>query len=229
MDLCITYFVQSFDPKWFQNLMVICNGLDRFEFYALLTAFIWWKYGMRAGLHLFYVLFVSRIVNASLKNLFAMPRPFLEDANVGLVYVEGYGFPSGGAQTAVLLAGLFFLYARKVFPWKKRTFWWVAFGYVGLVSFSRLYLGVHYPVDIVGGWIIGLVLWGGYLNLSGKIERWVKGQSRAKLFWASMGAAAFAMALPPGDFPTAMAQTIWLGAATNAFALVLQKKDLLSR
>lgn len=146
------------------TLIKLCDFFDSLEFFFILIPIIWlgisWKWGMR----LFYLLALSQAVNSGLKHLFALPRPFHLDPAVGIIHVKGYGFPSGAAQTALLLSGLLVLH------WKSRWKWVVAIAYTALLSFSRLYLGVHFPIDILGGWIVGLLLLGVYIFLFPKIE-----------------------------------------------------------
>jgi len=49
------------------------------------------------------------------------------------------------------------------------------------ISFSRIYLGVHFPIDIAGGWAVGLILWGVYVMLLPRIERLAKNCSPAAI------------------------------------------------
>jgi hypothetical protein len=48
---------------------------------------------------------------------------------------------------------------------------------VVLIGFSRVYLGVHFPTDVLAGWAVGIVFLGLYCTLQPKIERWVEGKS----------------------------------------------------
>lgn len=86
-----------------------------------------------------------------LKNFFARPRPFMAIPDVCLLGLaeKGFSFPSGHATTifmaAAVLSGFF----------KKR---WLFFSFAVLVGFSRVYMGVHYPSDIIAGALLGLVI-----------------------------------------------------------------------
>jgi len=87
--------------------------------------------------------FIAIIITGALKYLFMVPRP----ANP-LVFQSGYSFPSGHT-TAIFVS---FPYLNKIYPKLKILWLFLAL----LIAFSRLYLGVHYPSDVIAGMIIGL-------------------------------------------------------------------------
>src|SRR6476620_8472569 len=109
----IRYLRRAGNP-FLDHWVQLLDYLDRQEFFFILIPIIWlglgWKYGMR----IFYLLALSHIVNKGLKVFFSLPRPFHLDPSVALLQVKGYGFPSGAAQTAILLSGLLLIY------WKNR-------------------------------------------------------------------------------------------------------------
>ena len=94
------------------------------------------------------------ITNSVLKNLVKEARPFVTYPEiiplVTHVSASSYAFPSGHASASFAAAPLFFHYLPKKFGIPALI---LAF----LVSFSRLYLGVHYPLDVLAGVVIGLV------------------------------------------------------------------------
>ena len=94
--------------------------------------------------------------NLILKNLFARPRPFLTYSSLHhLVAQGGYSFPSAHAMSSFAAAGSFFLFFRQ----HGRTVFGVpALVLAALIAFSRLYVGVHYPSDVLCGCLIGLAL-----------------------------------------------------------------------
>ena len=139
-------------------LMRFLNFFDRQEFFFLLIPILWLCYRWQLGRKIFYLFALSALVNFGLKALFAEPRPFWTDPSVALIRVPGYSFPSGGAQSSMLIAGLIF------YHWKTKWKWLVGSAYVLLISLSRVYLGVHFPLDVLGGWAVGLFLWGLYVT-----------------------------------------------------------------
>ncbi|WP_075864828.1 phosphatase PAP2 family protein [Carboxydothermus islandicus] len=70
---------------------------------------------------------------------------------------SGYSFPSGHAMISMAVYGMFFyLLAKNNFPLPKILLLILGIGFPLLIGFSRIYLGVHWPTDVLGGFIAGL-------------------------------------------------------------------------
>lgn len=97
------------------------------------------------------------LLNYFLKRWIARPRPELA---LALVPVNDASFPSGHALLAtVVCLTLGALAAGWAGPRKVKVYIWCVAGFVScLVGVSRIYLGVHYPTDVLAGWLVGL-LW----------------------------------------------------------------------
>ena len=114
---------------------------------VLLTRRSWRKTGVVLLLALLIEAFFCNIV---LKNLAAMPRPFTLRENVQLLILapHDYSFPSGHTGAAFAsAAALYFSRAR---------YWFVVFVLAVLIAFSRLYLYVHFPTDVLVGIVLGI-------------------------------------------------------------------------
>lgn len=93
----------------------------------------------------------SALLNMAAKQLFARPRPDLWES---LAPEHNFSFPSGHAMGSMTLAAVVVLLA-----WRTRWRWPVLIAMlvsVPVVGWSRVYLGVHYPSDIMAGWAAAL-------------------------------------------------------------------------
>ena len=163
-------------------------------FYLLILPLLYWCIEARLGFRLSLLFFVSGYLNLALKELLAQPRPADLEQGINLIKETGYGLPSGHAQSAVVLWG-FLAYAGK-----KRWLWAPAAALMVLIGFSRVYLGVHFPTDVLGGWLIGAVLLGAAVLIlhftagrRARLPRW------AWLIVASLLAAGGIAVLPSKD------------------------------
>lgn len=147
MSDLVSHRISFLDP-FFRFL----NYFDSPYFFFVLIPALWLGLSYRWGLRIFYWGWISNLINSLAKYLFAWPRPSMDMPELGMFHPDSFGFPSGGAQTACFLGGILICY------WKTRASWAIGLTYILLISFSRLYLGVHYPIDVVGGWFIALCL-----------------------------------------------------------------------
>jgi membrane-associated phospholipid phosphatase len=95
------------------------------------------------------------LLNQSLKLFFTRPRPLLWTR---LITETSYSFPSGHALGSVVLYGFLAYVLAAQFPTLSRGIYGAAIGIITAIGFSRLYLGVHYPSDIIAGYTVGF-LW----------------------------------------------------------------------
>lgn len=108
----------------------------------------------RVGIIMFIALTINAVVvNVVLKNMIARTRPYdaFQDITRLIKIQKDYSFPSG--HTSASFACAFALWLSLEKPYKKYA--WIALIIATLVGFSRLYLGVHYPSDVLGGMIVG--------------------------------------------------------------------------
>jgi len=179
IELQIIESIQQFRNPVFDVFFKFLNLFDTQEFLFVLIPAFWLGKGWKTGLRLFYILALSGLTNHALKGIFLSPRPFHLDPSLGIIEVSGYGFPSGAAQTVILLSGILLTY------WKSQWKWCVALLYTLLISFSRIYLGVHFPTDIVGGWVVGFCLWMVYVYVRPPLERQLDKLRPLSLFFLS--------------------------------------------
>lgn len=150
IDLIVA--IQQIHGPALDSIFRVITFMGEEEFYLLLLPLLLWCVDFALGVRLAILFLLSSYLNADLKNLFQQPRPFDLDPSVQLSSAEGYGLPSGHSQSAVVVWGSIAAWARKTW------FWVVAIGLMALIGFSRIYLGVHFPTDVLAGWAIGAVL-----------------------------------------------------------------------
>lgn len=142
----------------FDNLFLSITKIGEFWVPALVSAIVYWVIDMKAGIYLFslssYNVFVAQIF----KMVACVYRPWvlsdkIQPVKKALALAFGYSFPSGhSAQAASLLGGLAFLIREKLLA----SILLVAL--VFAVGFSRMWLGVHTPQDVIVGLLIGFSL-----------------------------------------------------------------------
>jgi membrane-associated phospholipid phosphatase len=179
LELEFIRFLHQFRNPFLDQFFKSLDFFDRSEFFFLLIPIIWLGNGWKAGLRLFYIMFLSSVTNQALKALFLSPRPYHLDPSIGVIEVSGLGFPSGAAQTVILLSGILLT------SWKSPWRWPVVFTYILFVSFSRIYLGLHFPSDISAGWIVGAGLWAIYTYIFPVIETKLKKLQTVSIFLLS--------------------------------------------
>jgi membrane-associated phospholipid phosphatase len=181
------------------------------EFFLVLLPLIFWCVDFAAGFRLVVVFLLSAYVNVGLKDIFQHPRPFDLDPTVKLHEIEGYGLPSGHSQFAVVVWGTIAL------EFRKRWLWIVSIALMLLIGFSRIYLGVHFPTDVLAGWAVGAVVLALYLALGPRIEA---GLQRVGLVWQLVVAMVVPLVLmlihPTKDTVSPMAVLMGLGAGAAA-------------
>lgn len=145
--------VHSFHQPWLDQVVIWLTGLGSAVFIAIITTILALTlvYYKRIRLALFIALASggAAIMNYVLKALFQRDRPDLWQA---LVVERSYSFPSGHAMASSALA-----FGIMALLWNTRWRWLaILLGslLIVVVGFTRIYLGVHYPSDVVAGWCV---------------------------------------------------------------------------
>ncbi|NDD98819.1 phosphatase PAP2 family protein [bacterium] len=145
----ILELIKAYRVDWINPFFYFLHVLDNFWFYLFLVLLGWLKMGKLRGSHLFTLFFINYFIVFILKNSLELPRP---PESLRLVPVYFFGFPSGAAANNMLILGYFISQTE-------RLFYRFCLGLaIFLIAFSRLYLGVHYPHDVLSGFVIGLTI-----------------------------------------------------------------------
>jgi len=143
-------WVQSFSNPFLNGLLTAATFLGEEEFYLVFLPLIYWCLNKRIGIRLAYAFLLSTYLNFFLKGLLGIPRP--DDPRIRFLRRETTpSFPSGHAQGTMVVWG--YLASQ----WQNMAFWAVVIVLVFLCSLSRVYVGVHFPQDLVGGIAIGVL------------------------------------------------------------------------
>lgn len=138
-------------------------------FFLLFLPLITWCVNKDAGIRLMILFLLNTYFNNIAKLIADQPRPFQIDSRVKAVVNAGDGgFPSGHTQNALVV------WSYLAYVFKKRWLWVLAVIMMIFVPMSRLYLGVHFPTDLFGGYILGLVVLMLYIKLETPLRIWLK-------------------------------------------------------
>lgn len=140
----------DFFNKFFEMITI----LGEETLIILLVAILYFAINKKEAKRLFFIIVTSTAVNTVSKNIFQRPRPF---ANGEIVAIRqetatGFSFPSGHTQNITTLGAYYIERFRKVW------FTILAVVIILLVAFSRMYLGVHYPTDVLFGLLFGVIV-----------------------------------------------------------------------
>ena len=174
--------IQTLSPA-LDGIMKLFTFMGTVEFYLILLPLIFWNISPAAGFRTLLLLAVTDTVSTSFKLLLRQPRPYwISDRVQGLSDEFTYGAPSSHASDSLAVWGYL--------AYTVRTTWaYLAAGLlVLLISFSRLYLGVHFPQDLLAGWIIGLIALAAFISLDRPVSRRLEGRSTGTLIGIGFGA-----------------------------------------
>lgn len=156
MDIEILLLLQNFRESTGDILTPFVNWLSHAAITWLLFVpfIVYWCISKKAGLFMIVSLCLSRFMNGIMKVTACAYRPFVRDARIIPAGHKptGYSFPSGHTMWASPILGGLIVLTRK----KSRLFAWLCGILIILVAFSRMYLGVHTPQDVICGTLAGL-------------------------------------------------------------------------
>jgi membrane-associated phospholipid phosphatase len=195
--------IQGIQSPGLTALVKIITTLGTELFYVPAILLIFWCVDEKKGARLGFIVMLSAFINGFFKDLLKQPRPFALEPSVGLAFEPSYGIPSGHAQLSLCFALPLALWlGGSRFGKSPKQAAAIRLGaalFVLIIAFTRLYLGVHFPTDILTGWLLGglfLALW---FALEGRVTPLLEaGVLRVRLVTVAILAIAM-NALSPAD------------------------------
>jgi membrane-associated phospholipid phosphatase len=156
VDLLLIHWVEAFRSpgvtEW-MNHVTDLGSVTWLTTATIITTVTLWRRGkLRDGVMVAAGMAATSILNIALKGFYERQRP--EDA---LIHEIGYSFPSGHAMGAMTFYSfLLYLTVKSTWqPWIKSCTGLLLLGIIVAVGWSRVYLGVHYPTDVIAGFVAG--------------------------------------------------------------------------
>ncbi|MEG6587053.1 phosphatase PAP2 family protein [Dendrosporobacter sp. 1207_IL3150] len=144
--------VQQFRTPFLDDLFRIITLMGEEEFYLAALPIILWNLEYSVAIRLISCILLSHYFNTFIKDIVSQPRPFIYNAAVQLTPASGYSFPSNHAQNGLVFWG------GLGYSLQKKSLFMAAGVIAFLIGVSRVYLGVHFPSDILAGWVFGILM-----------------------------------------------------------------------
>lgn len=153
----LLYALQQIRVPWLTSLLSYLTYFGGLYGFMVLSIIVFWCIDKRCGYFMLSLGFVGTVINQFLKILFRIPRPWILDPSFEPVEAAvpdagGFSFPSGHTQNVFATFGGIFAWTKKA--WLKI----LCTVMILLVAFSRMYLGVHTPLDVGVSCVVGIVL-----------------------------------------------------------------------
>ena len=141
------YFLENVRIPILNDLMLAITYLGEEIVFLVVALILFWCCDKRTGYYLLSVGFLGTVLNQFMKLWFRVPRPWVLDEKFTIIEqaregASGYSFPSGHTQSAVGTFGTI------AYSFKNNVIRWLCAILMILVPFSRMYLGVHTPMDV---------------------------------------------------------------------------------
>ncbi|MBQ8689660.1 MAG: phosphatase PAP2 family protein [Clostridia bacterium] len=169
----LLYLIEKIRTPFLDWFFSLITHLGEETVFLVLAIFFFWCVSKREGYYILTVGLVGTVVNQLLKLAFRIPRPWVKDPSFTIVEsaraeATGYSFPSGHTQNVAGTLGGVGRYSKSL-PVRI-----ISIALIVLVAFSRMYLGVHTPLDVGVSLIVAAVLVFGLYPMFKTEERFEK-------------------------------------------------------
>lgn len=187
MDIDILLALQEFRFLINDALTPFMEMISLFAvtYLVIVPALVYWCVDKRSGLYTLASYSLSVAVNAVVKLTACVYRPWIRDSRIvpagdAITTATGYSFPSGHSSTAAPIYGSLAVSSKKI-SWIS----WLCLFCVLITGFSRLYLGVHTPQDVLVGLLIGFLT----VFFMGKLFKYFEDHPEKEDLFLGIGAA----------------------------------------
>ena len=170
LGISLIQALQTLSPS-LDGLMNFFTFLGRIEFYLLLIPFIYWTIDKRLGMRTLLVLIFIDTAGMAFKLLFHQSRPYWIGGVKALAEETSYGIPSTHASDSLAVGGYLAYHV------KRNWFWILMVLLLFFIGLSRLFLGAHFPHDVLFGWLMGAILLWGFMGSVDRIAGWITSKS----------------------------------------------------
>jgi membrane-associated phospholipid phosphatase len=220
-------FIQNISIQIIQAVQTLCPVLDDLAkffsslgalgFFVLLISSVYWMVNIRLGKTALFALILTSFIGLALTQLLRQPRPYWLGEVLPLATETTYGNPASHASASMAVLGYL------AYRFNKEWLWAAAGLGVVLIAFSRLYLGVQFPLDILCGWLIGVTVISVLIWSESKSFTWWSRRSIAGQIGISFGISMLMILVGVGIgrlIANSPDQLSWAGHATQARSLV---------
>ena len=214
----ILYFLEGIRTPFLSSLLSAVTHLGEETLAIGVALFLYWCVSKKWGCYSLLVTFFSLYLNQFAKILCQVSRPWV--AHPGFTIVEsareqatGYSFPSGHTANITGTLGSWARFTKK--KWLRVIFLVI----IAVVSFSRLYLGVHYPSDVLFSLVVGALLIFGLYRVYEKGEG-ISKRFRVSFFITILLSLAFVLFLQLHTWPADIEVENLSSARKNSYLMV---------
>ncbi len=153
MELNFINWIQSFNTPFLDQFFIFVTMLGEEYFYIFVLSFFYWCVNKEGTRYFVMILTFSSVINGALKEIVDSSRPFQVESvrSLRTETAHGSSFPSGHTQTVTAFYGTF------AYRFKNIGGVILAAVIILLVALSRVYLGLHWPRDVVGAIVMGIL------------------------------------------------------------------------
>ena len=219
------YLLEGIRTPFLDKLMGLVTNLGGETAFIAVAIIVFWCISKKCGYYMLTVGFAGTIFNQFLKLWFRIPRPWIKDPDFTIVEsaragAGGYSFPSGHTVTVFATLGAPARYTKKT--WLRIVFIFLLL----LVPFSRMYVGVHTPMDVGVSFIIGVLFVFGFYPIFKDMD---EKPGRMYILFAVfiLVAAAFVMFVEFYNFPADIDEGNYAEGIKNAYMILFASIALL--